>query len=104
MTQLEKVNLHQEKEIELHRRLVKHYRYRYGFEFSKLFQRYWNKQIIRMVPTETNIKVLDLGCGSGLLLSELSDKYNFVVGLDLSNEMLKDIKNGFSSIKGLVNA
>ena len=34
-------------------------------------------------------KVLDLGCGTGMLLSELARRSEFVVGIDSSSEMLE---------------
>lgn len=39
-----------------------------------------------------NNKILDVGCGSGLLFSFLSSKVKTIVGIDISNELLQKAK------------
>lgn len=46
------------------------------------------KWIMKHLPTDENINVLDIGCGNGALLSELSNKISKGVGLDVSDQLL----------------
>jgi len=75
-------------QIELHKELAPRYAYRYGFEFSRLFQQDWHAEMIRHVP-EGSKRLLDLGCGTGFFLAELMEKHKGAIGLDISHEMLK---------------
>src|SRR5688572_27742662 len=74
-------------QIELHKALAPRYAYRYGFEFSRLFQQDWHAEMISHAPPQSRA-VLDLGCGTGFFLAELSQKLPRAVGLDISHDML----------------
>ena len=76
-----------EKQIELHKALAPRYAYRYGFEFSRLFQEDWHAEMISHAP-EGSRAVLDIGCGTGFFLAELCAKLPGAVGLDISHDML----------------
>ena len=93
---------HQQKQIELHRKLAKEYELRYAPEYSKLFQEYWNNAILKEIPQDKSLKVLDLGCGEGILLGAFGDRYGQIYGLDLSVDMLKSMPRRHQSIKGIV--
>ena len=75
-------------QIELHRALAPRYAYRYGFEFSRLFQQDWHAEMISHVPPGAG-RVLDLGCGTGFFLAELVERQPHAVGLDISHDMLR---------------
>lgn len=75
-------------QIELHRALAPRYAYRYGFEFSRLFQQDWHAEMISHVPDGAT-RLLDLGCGTGFFLAELEALHPGAVGLDISHDMLK---------------
>ena len=75
-------------QIELHKALAPRYAYRYGFEFSRLFQQDWHAEMISHVPPGAT-RILDLGCGTGFFLAELEAKHPGAVGLDISHDMLK---------------
>ena len=75
-------------QIELHRELAPRYAYRYGFEFSRLFQQDWHAEMISHVPPGAK-RLLDLGCGTGFFLAELMAEHPGSVGLDISHAMLK---------------
>lgn len=74
-------------QIELHKALAPRYAYRYGFEFSRLFQQDWHAEMISHVPPGAT-RILDLGCGTGFFLAELEAKHPGAVGLDISHDML----------------
>jgi len=74
-------------QIELHKELAPRYAYRYGFEFSRLFQQDWHAEMISHVPTGAQ-EILDIGCGTGFFLAELTEHHSGAVGLDISHEML----------------
>jgi ubiquinone/menaquinone biosynthesis C-methylase UbiE len=77
-----------EAQIELHKELAPRYAYRYSFEFSRLFQQDWHAEMIRHVPAGAK-RLLDLGCGTGFFLAELTAKHPGSIGLDISHAMLK---------------
>lgn len=74
-------------QIEMHKALAPRYAYRYGFEFSRLFQEDWHAEMLSLMPANA-VRVLDLGCGTGFFLAELERKRPGAVGLDISHEML----------------
>ncbi len=76
-----------EREISLHRHRAAEYRLRYGPEFARLYQAHWNEVLLRMLPQGVTT-VLDVGCGSGIMLEQLVGRYPEVTGVDLSPEML----------------
>jgi len=79
--------LHHEKE--LHSRIAGDYLERYNYNFSALYNHYWNQRLIEFIPKKLDLRILDLGCGTGFLLEELNSVSNNSVGLDLSADMLK---------------
>lgn len=79
---------HLDREKELHKRLAAHYAIRYGDAFSQVFQKEWNRALLAMNDLRAD-RVLELGCGPGILLADIAQKYRFVVGLDVSPEMME---------------
>jgi ubiquinone/menaquinone biosynthesis C-methylase UbiE len=75
-------------QIELHKKLAPRYAYRYGFEFSRLFQQDWRAEMISHVPPGAE-ELLDIGCGTGFFLAELCAEHPRAVGFDISHAMLK---------------
>lgn len=58
------------------------------------------KRISNLLKNKSSVKILDVGCGFGNLITELQNKYNFSVnGLDCSSYAIKKIH---SSVKGKV--
>jgi len=52
--------------------------------------RYFSREIVRLLPADKQIKVLDIGCGTGSLLVAMQRAgYRDVEGVDLSPEQLK---------------
>ena len=79
---------HKQQEIELHHRLVDNYARRYAPPFAKLFQKHWNDEIMAALGS-TEGRVLDCGCGTGILLPALERRFQHVYGIDLSLDMLR---------------
>ena len=76
-------------EIELHKDLASVYvEKRYGPAFSRIYQAHWNAKMCQIAELEAGARVLDLGCGTGILFPALVDSGYEVLGLDLSYEML----------------
>lgn len=78
-------------EIQLHKSLVKSYvNERYATEYSKHYHEHWNKVLLSLLSNDdSNIKILDCGCGTGFLLKDLDKLYKSSYGLDISYDMLK---------------
>ncbi len=79
-------------EIILHKKLAEVYeKKRYAYPHSIIYQNHWNQKIMEMVP-EKQQRVLEIGCGTGILTKDLSEKHGLIFGLDVSFEMLKKMK------------
>jgi ubiquinone/menaquinone biosynthesis C-methylase UbiE len=77
-------------EIELHERLADIYtEKRYRPKFSQRYHDHWNKRLADISATPAGGLVLDYGCGTGIFFPELVERGWHVVGLDLSEAMLK---------------
>lgn len=81
------------KDMELHKHLSKDYiEKRYIQEYSKYYQNYWNEELISLLSIPNDVNILDLGCGTGILLQNL-DKLDYSFGLDISRDMLMHARN-----------
>jgi SAM-dependent methyltransferase len=79
-----------EEQIELHRKLSDVYKEkRYTPGYSKLYQKYWNRTLCRIANLPVGSRIMDFGCGTGILFPELVARGYRVVGLDLSLDMLQ---------------
>ncbi len=83
---------HKAREVELHRLLAEGYRLRYGPPFARIFQQFWNDELLALLPGRIAGAVLDAGCGTGILLSDLLARCESVYGVDLSPEMLEQAR------------
>lgn len=45
------------------------------------------KQISKLIPSDS--KIIDIGCGKGILLQELSSKINYGLGVDINKKKIK---------------
>ena len=93
---------YQQRQKELHKKLTIFYEKRYQYKFSKLFQDFWNENIINLCPSLKHGKVIDFGCGTGILFQICSKKYNSIIGIDLSYEMIANAARHYLQIKGCV--
>ena len=64
------------------------YNSRYSEEQGQKFDKIFN-----VLELKGKCSILDVGCGTGLLFPYLKDNTHFIVGLDLSKNMLEKAKN-----------
>lgn len=82
-------NRHIREQIKLHKDLASVYvERRYAPAFSRIYQAHWNARMCQIAKLEPGVRVLDLGCGTGILLPALVDSGYKVIGVDLSHAML----------------
>ena len=78
------------KDIDLHKHLSNEYKYkRYSEEYSKCYHHHWNMILISLLPKDYKSRILDFGCGIGVLLQSLDKLYESSFGVDISQDMLK---------------
>lgn len=49
------------------------------------------KTIIHLIPNDAD-SLLEVGCGEGIIINSLKNKYEKICGIDISNEALKHVK------------
>ena len=76
-------------EIEMHRQVANMYRRRSQWAFAEDFQQERNDVLMSLAPERAEAVALDLGCGTGVMLDKLAARFDKVVGLDISQEMLE---------------
>ncbi|NQZ82258.1 MAG: malonyl-ACP O-methyltransferase BioC [Colwellia sp.] len=64
-----------------------------SYDVSARLQRYTGKHLMPHLPNRNDLTVLDLGSGTGFFTDILGSKYQQVLGLDISREMLKYAQN-----------
>lgn len=67
-----------------------------SYDVSARLQRYSGKNLMPWLPNRNDLTVLDLGCGTGFFTDILADKYQTVIGLDISTKMLNFSKSNRS--------
>ena len=60
-----------------------------SYDFSARLQRFSGKHLMPWLPNRNDLRVLDLGSGTGFFTDLLASSYNQVIGLDFSKDMLK---------------
>jgi len=86
------VSINSIEEITLQRRLVGEKRLRYSLDFCRYYHTWYNATILTMFPSRPGQRVLDCGCGTGFLLPALEQRFDTVIGLDLSCENLLEAR------------
>ena len=64
-----------------------------SYDVSARLQRFSGKHLMRWLPNKNDLRVLDLGSGTGFFTDLLASSYRDVIGLDFSKEMVKFAKN-----------
>jgi ubiquinone/menaquinone biosynthesis C-methylase UbiE len=67
------------------------YKVRYRFPFAAEFQQERNEIILDLLEGEEEMSVLDLGCGTGVMIDALAGRFQHVTGIDVSEEMISAI-------------
>ncbi|HUI24943.1 MAG TPA: class I SAM-dependent methyltransferase [Candidatus Kryptonia bacterium] len=75
-------------EIAEQRRLLDRKVLRYSFDFSQYYHRWFNRQLLALLDPSPDLRVLDCGCGTGVLLPALARRRQRSIGLDLSLDNL----------------
>lgn len=76
-------------QIAMHTRLADVYTTkRYAPAYSRIYQRYWNQRLCDLADLQPGFRVLDFGCGTGIMLPEIVRRGCHAVGLDVSLDML----------------
>jgi len=88
-------------EIAMHSAIAPRYRIRYGSDFALLFHRHWNRALLDLLPAAAGGPVLDAGCGTGILLPDLTERFSEVYGIDLSPDMLAAARLGSPHLQQL---
>ena len=93
-------------QIALHQKLAADYgRVRRDLVGTRLVNEYWNEEIYKWLPRRRDLVVLDNMCGTGVFLDDLARDFAFVVGADISLDMIRLTSEGArAGMKGLVCA
>lgn len=63
-----------------------------SYDISARLQRYSGKNLMPWLPNRSDLKVVDLGAGTGFFTDILNSRYEQVLGVDISKGMLKHAK------------
>jgi malonyl-CoA O-methyltransferase len=64
-----------------------------SYDVSARLQRYSGKHLLPWLPNRNDLTVIDLGAGTGFFTDILASKFEQVIGVDLSSQMLNFAKN-----------
>ncbi|MHC4945685.1 MAG: class I SAM-dependent methyltransferase [Planctomycetota bacterium] len=78
-------------EISLHETVGQQYKVRYRFPFAAEFQQERNEIILELLEGAEEMEVLDLGCGTGVMIDALAARFGTILGLDASLEMMSGV-------------
>ena len=59
----------------------------------------YGKGLLEFVPENPNQKILDLGCGTGTLATQLTNFAGTVIGVDSSYDMIEKARSQFNNIE-----
>lgn len=62
----------------------------------------YGKGLLEFVPENRNQSILDLGCGTGTLTTQLTNFADTIIGVDSSLNMIEKAKSQFHNIKLMV--
>jgi ubiquinone/menaquinone biosynthesis C-methylase UbiE len=80
---------HARQQVEMHRNVAHMYRRRSAYAFAEAFQEERNDILMSLAPHRPGARAVDLGCGTGVMLDKLGRRYEQVLGIDISAEMLE---------------
>jgi len=82
------------------RRLVSGKRLRYSLPFAQYYHRWYSDELLALLRPDSSLRVLDCGCGTGVLLPALQQRYRTAIGIDFCIENLKEARgtNGMMAL------
>jgi trans-aconitate methyltransferase len=72
----------------------------YDSKYSFVFQ--YGENVLELLDVKPGERVLDLGCGTGYLASQIQAKGAFVIGADASPEMVEKAKSTYPDVEFVV--
>lgn len=75
-----------------------------SYDVSARLQRYTGKHLLPLLPNKHDLTVIDLGCGTGFFTELLATKFETVIGLDMSSQMLAYTQKNRKGISSLIAA
>jgi ubiquinone/menaquinone biosynthesis C-methylase UbiE len=69
---------------------------RYSKKYSRCYHDWWNKKMLSFVSLKG--RILDNGCGTGILFETISEKTKSIIGIDISYKMLDYAKQRTSNL------
>jgi ubiquinone/menaquinone biosynthesis C-methylase UbiE len=88
-TPMSALSEHARQQVEMHRNVAHMYRRRSAWPFAEAFQEERNDILMDLAPVRDGARAVDLGCGTGVMLDKLARRYESVIGVDISAEMLE---------------
>jgi ubiquinone/menaquinone biosynthesis C-methylase UbiE len=86
-------------QIAMHEKLAQVYRdKRYAPAYSRIYQAYWNERLCEISLCKKGARVMDLGCGTGVLFPQMLARRFDVTGVDVSPAMLTVAQEEFPSV------
>ena len=83
------------------RRLVNAKRLRYSLPFAQYYHRWYSDVLLALLRPDSSLRVLDCGCGTGVLLPALRQRYRTAIGIDFCIENLLEAR-GVDGVAALV--
>lgn len=82
------------------RSLVNAKRLRYSVPFAQYYHRWYNDVLLALLRPDSSLRVLDCGCGTGVLLPALRRRYRIAIGIDFCIENLIEARgaNGAAAL------
>lgn len=76
-------------ELRLHRELADVYLQKHTTPYCRCYYDHWNEYLLNILPITSTGNILEIGAGVGVLTEELIKRFDNVLGLDISVDMLR---------------
>jgi SAM-dependent methyltransferase len=86
-------------DIAYERQLVGAKQLRYNTKIAQYYHQWYNNKLLELLaPEEASFRVLDCGCGTGVLLPALWQRYRRAVGIDFCLENLREARESNGAV------
>jgi SAM-dependent methyltransferase len=89
-------------DIAYERQLVGAKQLRYNTKFAQYYHQWYNDALLGLLSPEASFSVLDCGCGTGVLLPALWQRYRRAVGIDFCMENLHEARRSNGAVPLIV--